>query len=204
MYLKISTIYDFRIFALSLLYLIGDILFVCLGFFVPLQKFSLIWRRQHCRWWAAHFDRCLALLAIEQWEFFSVQHLLWNGAFPRTRYTHTYCGAFSSAAVTSCLYDLSLSRLGLKHPTFRLRGEPSSPLGHRRRLLERRVAPHPRILCAKFSLNWPKCYWEENFETLSIYFLFFIITFPQKRMWSFTGTHLKTLQLRKLAQVSYW
>ena len=29
---------------------------VRLGFFVPLDNFSLIWRRQHCRWRAAIFD----------------------------------------------------------------------------------------------------------------------------------------------------
>ena len=29
-------------------------------------------------------------------------------------------------------YDLGLSRLGFEHPTFRLRGERSNPLRHRR------------------------------------------------------------------------
>ena len=53
-------------------------LFVC--FFVPLGNFSLIWRRHHCRWRAANFDACSALMALEQWEFFSVPHLLWQGA----------------------------------------------------------------------------------------------------------------------------
>ena len=34
-------------------------------FFIPLEKFSnlLIWRRHHCRWWAANFDLCSALMA---------------------------------------------------------------------------------------------------------------------------------------------
>ena len=31
-----------------------------------------------------------------------------------------------------CFYDLGLSRLGLVHPTFRLRGERSNPLRQRR------------------------------------------------------------------------
>ena len=53
--------------------------FVCLGFFVPLQNFSLIWRRHHYRWKAANFDLRSALTAIEQWGFFSVPHLLWHG-----------------------------------------------------------------------------------------------------------------------------
>ena len=56
-------------------------LFVCLKFFIPLENFSLIWRRHHSRWKAAKFDLCSALIAIEQWGFFSVPHiLLWYGA----------------------------------------------------------------------------------------------------------------------------
>ena len=44
--------------------------FVCLGFFVPLEIFSLIWRRRHYRWRAADFDMCPELMAIEQWGIF--------------------------------------------------------------------------------------------------------------------------------------
>ena len=55
-------------------------MFVCLEFFVPLENFWLIWRHYHSRWRAANFDLCSALLAIEQWGFFSVSHLLWHGA----------------------------------------------------------------------------------------------------------------------------
>ena len=55
-------------------------LFVCLAFFVPLKNFSLIWTRHHYRWRAANFDLYSALMAIEQWGFFSVPHLLWHGA----------------------------------------------------------------------------------------------------------------------------
>ena len=33
---------------ISVLYFVN--LFVCLGFIVPLENFSLIWRRHHCRW----------------------------------------------------------------------------------------------------------------------------------------------------------
>ena len=55
--------------------------FVCFfGFFVPLENCSLIWRRHHCRWRAANFDLCSALVTIEQWGFFSMSHLLWHGA----------------------------------------------------------------------------------------------------------------------------
>ena len=52
---------------------------ICLGFIVPLENFSLI-----------HGDvaitgeglqnLCLALMAIEQWGFFSVPHLLWHAS----------------------------------------------------------------------------------------------------------------------------
>ena len=52
----------------------------CLEFFVPLENFLLIWRRHHCRWRAANFDLCLALMAVAQWMFFSVPRLLWHGA----------------------------------------------------------------------------------------------------------------------------
>ena len=52
---------------------------VCLGFFVPLENFSLKGKNYHCRWKAANFDLWSALMAIEQWGFFSVPHLLWHG-----------------------------------------------------------------------------------------------------------------------------
>ena len=55
-------------------------LFVCLlEFIVPLENFSLIWRRHHCRWRAANFYVCSALMAIEQLGFFNVPHLLLHG-----------------------------------------------------------------------------------------------------------------------------
>ena len=53
-------------------------LFVCLEvwrFSVPLENFSLIWRRHHT-WWRA---LCSALMVIEQCGFFNVQHRLWHG-----------------------------------------------------------------------------------------------------------------------------
>ena len=54
------------------------VLFVWLEFFVPLEIFKLIWRRLHCRWKAANFDLCSALMAIKQWGHFSVPQLLWH------------------------------------------------------------------------------------------------------------------------------
>ena len=58
--------------------------FVCLFLFVwsllsHSRNFSIIWRRHHCRWRAANFDLCSALMAIEQWGFFNVPYLLWHG-----------------------------------------------------------------------------------------------------------------------------
>ena len=51
---------------------------VCLGFYVPLEKVSLIWRRHHDRRRASNVDLCSALMAIEQSGFFSEPHLLWH------------------------------------------------------------------------------------------------------------------------------
>ena len=45
-------------------------IYVCLEFIVPLENFSLIWRRHHCRWKARNFDLYSAFMAIEQWGFF--------------------------------------------------------------------------------------------------------------------------------------
>ena len=47
--------------------------------FVPLENFSLMWRRHPCWWRAAHFNLCSVLMVIEQWLLFSMSHLLWNG-----------------------------------------------------------------------------------------------------------------------------
>ena len=51
---------------------------------------------------------------------------------PFTMGAHTYRRAFSSGTVTTCFYGLGLSRLGFEHQTFRLRGQHSNPLRHRR------------------------------------------------------------------------
>ena len=51
-------------------------MFVYLEFINPPKNFSLIWRRHRCRWRAANYDLCSALMAIEQWGFFNVPHPL--------------------------------------------------------------------------------------------------------------------------------
>ena len=48
---------------------------VCMGFFVPLQNISLIWRNHLYCWKAANFDLCSALMAIEQWGFILACHI---------------------------------------------------------------------------------------------------------------------------------
>ena len=114
-------------------------LFVCMEFNVPLENFSVIWWRHHYRLRTANFKLCSTLIAIEQWGFFSVPHLTvtrsvtlyWPST--RNRDTNTYCRAFSSSAVTSCFYDIILSRPGCEHTTFCLRGQRSNPLRHRHR-----------------------------------------------------------------------
>ena len=60
--------------------IVSKSVFVYLGFIVPLENFLLIWRRHYYWWRALNVDLCLALMAIEQWGFFSVPHLLWQGA----------------------------------------------------------------------------------------------------------------------------
>ena len=96
--------------------------FVCLGFFVPLENFSLIWRRHHCRWRAANFDLCSALMAIEQWGFFSFPHLLWHGAF--VHYGH-HRGPMTLTPIADRL-TVELSYLFV-----RLRSTPNLPLARR-------------------------------------------------------------------------
>ena len=54
------------------------VIIIYLELIVPLGNFSVIWRRHHCRWRAANFDLCSALMTIEQWGFFNVPHLLWH------------------------------------------------------------------------------------------------------------------------------
>ena len=113
-------------------------LFICLWFFVQLENFSLISRPHHCRRRAANIDLYLVLMVIKQWGFFNVPHLLWHGASVynghiRGPVTLTpKCRAFSRGAVTTCFYDLGLSRLGFKHPIFHLQGKRYKPIRHRR------------------------------------------------------------------------
>ena len=73
----------------------NNVFFVCLGFCVPFENFSLIWRRYHFQWRALNFDLFSALMAIEQWRFCEcatpnvTQGIRLKWSSPRTRYTLT-------------------------------------------------------------------------------------------------------------------
>ena len=97
--------------------------FVCLWFFVQSENFSLIWRRHNYWWKAANFDLCSALIAIEQWRFFSVPHLLWHGASsPRTRDTHTNWSAFLYWSCQYLFLRLRFVTSGIRTPNIQLAG----------------------------------------------------------------------------------
>ena len=103
------------------------------GRFVPLDNFSLKWRRRHYRCRVANFDLCSALMAIEQWGLFSMPHLLrhgasvYNGHF-RGPMTLTFIAERLAVdlSLSGFFFDLGPSRLGFEHPTFRLRGQPTA------------------------------------------------------------------------------
>ena len=75
--------------------------------------FFVTWKHNHYWWRASKCYLYLALMAIEQWGFVSVPT------------------CYDRLAVTTCFYDLGLSRFGFGHPTFRMRGERSNRLRHR-------------------------------------------------------------------------
>ena len=85
------------------------------------EVFAHFWTRYHCRWKAANFDLCSALMAIEQWGFLCVAKLLWHGA-------SVYNGHLRGPVtlIPICFNDLGLSQLGFEHH------ECSNPLRHRR------------------------------------------------------------------------
>ena len=113
-------------------------MFVCLSvaFFVPLN-FSFIWRRHYSRWRAANIDHCSALMAIEQWGFFSVPHLLWHGT---TVYKGHLRGPVTLTPIAERLaVELSLPVLrlrsiaaGIRTPNSPLAVQCSNQLRHRR------------------------------------------------------------------------
>ena len=98
--------------------------FVCVccffggGRVIPLENFSLIWRRNHCRWKAANWPM---LRTHEHWDSLACPTCCDTG--------HPFIMITSENPWHSHLlpYLLGLSRLGFEHQTFRLRGECSDP-----------------------------------------------------------------------------
>ena len=96
------------------------IFFVCLGFIIPLDNFSHIWKIHHCRWRVAIFDLCLALMIIEQLGFFIVPHLLCHrlrgqcsnslrrrGLFYYYRFKHIYESNYQSRRPETRVNDIT-------------------------------------------------------------------------------------------------
>ena len=107
-------------------------IFCCFGgFYIQLETFSLILKRQHYRRRASNFDLYSApmIMVIDNWGFFSVPNQLWNGAYVYNG--HLRGPVTPIPVVTTCFYDLGLSRLWFEHPTFRVWGERSNRLHHR-------------------------------------------------------------------------
>ena len=104
------------------------------GGFAPLENFSLIWRRHHCRWRAANLTYARHSLFLSSEGFLTCHHYCDMGnpewSSPMTLDTYTYYRSFSSVAVTTCFYDLGLSRLGFEQPNCCMQGERSNRLCH--------------------------------------------------------------------------
>ena len=105
--------------------------FLYLEFIVPLENFSLIWWRHHCRWRAANFDLCSALMAIEQWGFLNVPQLLWHGP---TLYNLTLTPVVERLAKKLSLPVLRLRSVATAYwtPISRMRDEHSTSSPSRR------------------------------------------------------------------------
>ena len=101
--------------------------------FAPFENNSLKWRPlplMDCTFWPLYARHSWSLsregsLACHTY-CYTGHPFIWSSQ--RTLDTQSYCRAFSSGAVTTCFYDLGLSRLPFEHPNFRLRGELSNAL----------------------------------------------------------------------------
>ena len=122
-------------------------LFVCKGIYVPLENFSIIWRRHHYRWRAANFDLCSALMAIEQWGFFSLPHLMWHG--PSVYNGHIQGPVTLTPIAERLAVELSLLFLQLKSVEPGIR-TPNIPLA---RPTLYPTLPPPRCQCGRHKHN---------------------------------------------------
>ena len=153
------------------------VLFVCLWILVPLKNFSLILRRHLYLWRTANFNLCSALMAIEQWGFFSMPHLTWHGA-------SMYNGPVTFTPIAEPL----AVKLSLLRPFIWTNLNPL----------------HPRMHCAKFGWNWPSGSGEEDLLISSMYFCNFIFISPWKRAGAFIWTNLNPLHLRMFCAKFDW
>ena len=97
-------------------------LFVCLEFMVPLENFSRIWRRYHCRWRALNSVQCSALMTINQCNTHCNTGLPFIMVISWVPMTLTPV----AKVVTTCFYDLG------RIPIPRMRGERSTSMPPRR------------------------------------------------------------------------
>ena len=63
---------------------------------------------------------------------------------------------------------------------------------------------HPRMLCGKFGWNWSSGFGEDDISNSSMYFRYFIIISPWKRVGPFIWTNLNPLHPRMLCAKFGW
>ena len=100
--------------------LIGD-------FSVYLQDSSLIRRRFNCRWSIGIVGLWWTVMDIEQWGFFSVQHLCYRGTSVY-KVIYTCCRMFANRTITTCLSETPT-------PISRMWGNRSNQMIHRDSLI---------------------------------------------------------------------
>ena len=89
---------------------------VCREFFTHMETSPLLWR-------TANFVLCSALMAIEQWRFFCVPHLLWHGAsFNNDRGPLTPTPIAKRLAVELPLPVFTTVAAGIRTPNLQLTG----------------------------------------------------------------------------------
>ena len=117
---KNSNLMHYKILSAFVFCFVVVVVIIYLELIVPLGNFSLIWRRHHCRWRAANFDLCSALMAIEQWRFFNVPHPLRHGL---TLYNGHLRGPVTLTPVAERRLAVELSL-----PVFTTYGQDRSPI----------------------------------------------------------------------------
>ena len=107
-------------------------LFVCLfgACFRPIWDVTMTGEGLHILTYARHSWPLSSEGSLACHTLLWLEASIYNGHL-RGPVTITYCRASGSGAVTTCFYDVGLSRLGFENPTFRLRGQRSSSLRHR-------------------------------------------------------------------------